>query len=451
MRLMVLCGMTKKKQLRVLFLFAVCFVVGLLLSSCNKSKLNPNVIPEQEDATQADILTEEEIVAQVQNVYGALFGKRFRSESTPQVLSVQKTRVSQSGVEVKEGDGVFVVNFKDDRGYIVISENKYSEPIVAASDHGYLDLSLATDNPNIIPVLSNTAAVLKAGSKLHFFSDLEDVDGIPKRDGSATDQYKYEIGAWEIVLQVDPLVRVEWNQREPHNTKLQKINGKYPPVGCVATAVSQIMSYHRFPRYDWDRIIADVNDSYSREVLSTLHRDLGKPQYLNMHYDLNGSGANSANVPRTFRAYGYQSSNLCDYNWETICADITAKRPVFVRANSFKHETTILKAAPLGEETEVTYSGGHAWVLDGLKKMRRKVTQIDRRTNKVVSVSYQTKELVHCNFGWGKDKGNGYYLSKVFNTLKGPVMKGEATYSVTSGQEYNYQYNHQIIKNIKVK
>lgn len=89
--------------------------------------------------------------------------------------------------------------------------------------------------------------------------------------------------------------------------------------------------------------------------------------------------------------------------------------------------------------------------LMGSKKMRRKVTQIDRRTNKVVSVSYQTKELVHCNFGWGKDKGNGYYLSKVFNTLKGPVMKGEVTYRVTSGQEYNYQYNHQIIKNIKVK
>ena len=436
------------KSFRVVFVITMVFVVGLLLSSCNKAEFKTSSTSERDAETQVGLLSEEEAVVQVQNLYGALFGKGLRSESTPEVLSVQKTSVPQD-TETREGEGVFVVNFKDNRGYVVLSTSKYNEPIIAANDHGFLDISVPTSNMNLIPVLSNTDAILKHGSKLHFFSDLEDVDGIPKRDGSATDQYKYEIGAWEIVLQVDPLVRVEWNQGEPHNTKLQKINGKYPPVGCVATAVSQIMSYYRFPRYDWDRIIADVNDSYSREVLSTLHRDLGKPQYLNMHYDLNGSGANSANVPRTFRAYGYQSSDLCDYSWETICAEITARRPVFVSAYRFKHETTTPKFLFWGGKTEVSYSGGHAWVLDGIKKVRRWIRFIDKRTREV-EVSYQTKELVHCNFGWGKLSNNGYYLSKAFDALKGPVMRGESNIA-TSGQKYNYQYNHKIVKDIKVR
>ncbi len=211
------------------------------------------------------------------------------------------------------------------------------------------------------------------------------------------------------------------------------------------------MSYHRYPQYDWDRIIADVEfkDPYSKDVLSTLHRDLGKPQYLDMHYTLKASGADCANVPRTFRAYGYQSSDLCDYSWETICAEITARRPVFVSAYSFKHETTTPKFLFWGGKTEVSYSGGHAWVLDGIKKVRRWIRFIDKRTREV-EVSYQTKELVHCNFGWGKLSNNGYYLSKAFDALKGPVMRGESNIA-TSGQKYNYQYNHKIVKDIKVR
>ncbi len=436
--------------LSVLSLLAAPFVVGLLLSSCNKTELKPASAPEQDVEMQANSLSEEEAVAQVRNVYGALFGTGLRSESTPEVLSVQKTNAPQSGNEAKGGEGVFVVNFKDNRGYVVVSENKYNEPIIAASDHGYLDISVTTDNMNLIPVLSNTDAILERGSKRHFFSDLEDVDGKPKRDEPITEQYEYEVGPWENVLQVGPLVQVEWHQRYPHNTKLQKINDAYPPVGCVATAVSQIMSYHRYPQYDWDRIIANIKDDYSIEILSTLHRDLGKKQYLDMHYGFKESGANSANVPRTLRAYGYQSSNLCDYSWETICAEITARRPVFIRANCFKHETTTPKFLFWGGKTEVSYSGGHAWVLDGIKKIKRKVRFIDKRTHKVESVSYQTKELVHCNFGWGKYSGNGYYLSKAFNTLKGPVMRGGNDNS-TSGQLRNFQYNHQIIKDIKVR
>ena len=104
-----------------------------------------------------------------------------------------------------------------------------------------------------------------------------------------------------------------------------------------------------------------------------------------------------------------------------------------------------------GGETKTSYSGGHAWVLDGIKSLRRKVTQINIFTNEVVDVSFQKKELVHCNFGWG-GIDNGYYLSKAFNTVKGPEMRSsESPDNGTYGEDYNFQYNHQIIKDIRRK
>ena len=134
-------GMTKMKLLKVLPILITLFV-GLLLSSCNKAELKPQSPPEQDIETQANLLTEEEAVVQVQNLYGALFGKGLRSESTPEVLSVQKTSVPQD-TETREGEGVFVVNFKDNRGYVVLSTSKYNEPIIAANDHGFLDISVS--------------------------------------------------------------------------------------------------------------------------------------------------------------------------------------------------------------------------------------------------------------------------------------------------------------------
>ena len=439
------------KSFRLVFTITVVFVVGLLLSSCNKAEFKTRSTSEQDSEIQVGILSEEEAVAQVRNLYGALFGKGLRSESTPQVLSVQRTSLSQPDAETKGGEGVFVVNFKDNKGYVVLSENKYNEPIIAASDNGYLDISVTTKNMNLISVLSNTDAIMERNSKRRYFSDLEDFDGKLKPDEEITDRYEIEFGPWETVLQIGPLVQVEWGQGSPHNSKLQKIDDLLPPVGCVATAVSQIMSFHRYPQYDWDKIITNINDPYSKDVLSTLHKDLGKSQHLNIYYDLEGSSANSANVPRTFRAYGYQSSDLCDYSWKTIYAEIADKRPVFIRANCFKHVTTTPRFLFWGGKTEVSYSGGHAWVLDGIKKLKRKITLINKFSNRTESVSYQTKELVHCNFGWnGSD--NGYYLSKAFNTVTGPVMRGaDKRDNGMYGQDYNFQYNHQIIKGIKVR
>lgn len=432
----------KKQLLRALpLLFAS--LIGLSLSSCSKQAdpLPPEPLKDETQLTH--LLTEQEAASQAQSMYSLLFRGSLRAGDLPEIQNIQKASSLRSSDDTQEREGVFVVNFKNNGGYIIMSESKHNEPIIAACEKGYLDISVPTENMNLIPILANTDAILEANHRR--YKDTETKQDIEIEPGMHGTDYQY--GPWEIVDQAGPLVPVKWHQEDPHNLKIPLINGHRPPVGCVATAISQIMSYHRHPQYNWDLIISNIGNNYSKEILSTLHRDLGLPHNLNMQYSVLESGAPSANVPRTFRAYGYQSSDLCDYNWETIKSEIYDRKPIYVRANCIKVEETTPRFLFWGGKTSVSYRGGHAWVLDGIRTIKRKVTHIDRYYKHVIGTSYETKELVHCNFGWG-GKDNGYYLSKAFYAGKGLQMRS-AGKTTTHGEDYNFQYNHQIIKDIK--
>ena len=68
-----------------------------------------------------------------------------------------------------------------------------------------------------------------------------------------TSDGKKELGKWMKASQtgnedVAPLLgNREWGQDNPYNLLCPTIEGKHCPTGCVATAISQIMSYHRWP------------------------------------------------------------------------------------------------------------------------------------------------------------------------------------------------------------
>ena len=55
---------------------------------------------------------------------------------------------------------------------------------------------------------------------------------------------------------------------------------------------------------------------------------------------------------------------------------------------------------------------------------------------------YQTRNLVHINWGWG-GIDDGYYLSTRFNTNEGPVLTRSVT-TTTYGTSGYYQYQLQM-------
>ena len=46
---------------------------------------------------------------------------------------------------------------------------------------------------------------------------------------------------------IAPMVKAQWSQNNPYNMKLPFINGKHAHVGCVATAMAQVMYYWKWP------------------------------------------------------------------------------------------------------------------------------------------------------------------------------------------------------------
>ncbi|MCF8236318.1 MAG: C10 family peptidase [Bacteroidales bacterium] len=201
---------------------------------------------------------------------------------------------------------------------------------------------------------------------------------------------------------VEPLIASMWNQDYPYNIMSPEDPegpGGHAYAGCVATAMSQVMHYWRYPltgvgshsyhhnnygqlsadfgatEYDWAGMLnlIDFNDPWAIAELQ-YHAGVG----VEMNFSPNGSGSNM------FMA----RDALQDYFRYADCK-------LKFKENYTEQEWIDLLKNQIDQEYPVNYagysnSGGHAFVCDG----------------------YQD-DYFHFNFGWG-GASNGYYsLSNV--------------------------------------
>ena len=205
--------------------------------------------------------------------------------------------------------------------------------------------------------------------------------------------------------QIAPLLgNIQWNQSAPWNNQTPTDNqGKHMPVGCVATAYTQVMRYHQWPTqgegtfsyteersnrqhsvdygattYDWAHMPERYNDpssatSEETQALSTLAYHAGVA--VEMMYAPSGSGSYTPLVARALadhfrydKRVSFKSrSNYTQSSWEQMLrAELIAARPVVYSGSGS--------------------GGGHAFVCDG----------------------YDMEGLFHINWGWG-GMSDGYF------------------------------------------
>ena len=209
---------------------------------------------------------------------------------------------------------------------------------------------------------------------------------------------------------VEPLLKSKWGQSEPYNKMTHYF------TGCVATAVAQVMYYHKWPaqgkgqesytvkfdntvrsadftksHYDWDNMLPDYNrrnvTTKQEDAVALLMNDVGIAT--NMQYTDRASGTQSYMAERALR-------NYFDYDASMVTR---ANEGVDNFIEIVKNE--LRNGFPLYISGDSKTGGGHAWVCDGFDKDDR----------------------FHMNFGWN-GQANGYYSL--------------ATLSVTStGSEFN--------------
>lgn len=227
---------------------------------------------------------------------------------------------------------------------------------------------------------------------------------------------------------IQPMLATLWNQGEPYNNKTPMIDGENCVTGCVATAMAQIMKYHRYPAvgsgthsYEWNEQTMTIDFSnYSFDWNNMLNRYDGEytsaqadavanlmyvcGMSVDMAYGLNASSAFSRDAAIAFRDFfGFRkdvhfehSSYYSSSDWEKLIHNqLKTYGPVYFSANN--------------------NSSGHAFVCDG----------------------YRTGGYFHINWGWG-GYGDGYFL------LSAMSPDGSDADRFSNG----YNFDHTVIVNL---
>jgi hypothetical protein len=336
--------------------------------------------------------TEQVSVNEAQSIASRFMAQRgMGTVSASQPLRALRSKVNTSQQEA----AYYVFNAAKDRGFVIVSGDDRTEQVLGYSDKGNFD-------PENVP--ENMQAWLD-----QYVEEIAMLDeGMITIDRSQSDVHPKAGSA------VSPMLTSQWDQSAPFNLYCPKSNGSFCVTGCTATAMAQIMYYHKWPsstsqaipgytqssdmayemhgttysalnsaNFDWN----NMKDYYSSSETSTIDASNNAVAWLmrycgqavEMKYGVSGSGATpSGEVFVDYFRYSPRARKLfrVDYSysqWENfILTELRANRPVIY--------------------TGFMYSGGHTFVCDG----------------------YDGNGYYHFNWGWRGD-GDGYFLLRALN------------------------------------
>lgn len=259
-------------------------------------------------------------------------------------------------------------------GFVVVSgDERTVKSVLAFSEEGEFDYDQLPPNAKYI-IDSYSFQIFKLGST-----------GAKRTAATAASDFPES---------VSPLLGdIAWDQASPYNDYCPELDGVRCPTGCVATAMAQVMYYHKWPEhgtgsysyywalggktlsadfsqsvYRWDLMTPTYDSESSEEAcdaVASLMSDCGIA--LNMTYDLGGSGASVERLKTAFVTYfDYDKSikmlnrnNCSTDDWHnTLKGELAGGRPVIYSGAN---------------------NGGHTFICDG----------------------YEDDLYFHFNFGWG--------------------------------------------------
>ena len=307
----------------------------------------------------------------------------------------------KSDIDDQETAPYYVFNIGDRDGFVIASGDDRSRPILGYADEGTIDTDSMPDGLKWL---------------LGFYE--EQIQHAPSQAKSVKARTVSSYPA------VEPLLTTKWNQYAPYNLNCPVYTNMGRCItGCVATAMAQIMYYHRnkstdkllkrIPGYhrgsgydsskitldpipkgakiDWDNMLDEyVSGNYTDEqaqAVANLMLYCGAS--VDMMYGWQFSGSSSGLVPGALYDYfGYKKSeyihrdNYTDEEWESIIyGELSEGRPIH-------------------------YTGGnHAVVVDG----------------------HDGNGYVHVNWGWG-GSSDGFYLFSAVEGSTEEVLNGYSSY-----------------------
>lgn len=141
-------------------------------------------------------------------------------------LTMAETSMSKArrrGQQVS--DYYYVFNAGQNQGYVVVSGDDRTAPVLGYSEHGTFDVD---------KIPCNMAAWLQG-----YADQIRYIQEHPEAQVTRGDVPTH--------ADVSSLISTTWGQNEPYNNLLPSVGGRKCVTGCGATAMSQIMNYHGAP------------------------------------------------------------------------------------------------------------------------------------------------------------------------------------------------------------
>ncbi len=301
----------------------------------------------------------------------------------------------------------YIFNKTNEEGFIIISGDDKVKTVLGYSDRGNYDPENLPDN---LKYLLNRYE--------------EEIKLIIKEDNNKI-QYPYDFLSRDKKYKenIEPLLgQIAWNQDSPYNSLCPVDKSGKAVTGCVATAMAQIMRYHKWPQqgkgekkyrtrtnrinlsvdfsksiYDWESMTERYsNNSTDKEInaVARLMYDCGVA--VEMDYTSQASGALSESVPEALINFFDYDPNLqfhdrmfyTSQEWMNLVKEeLNNNRPVYISAQSS--------------------SSAHAFVCDG----------------------YDSNNLFHINWGWG-GVSNGYFEISTLNPSQQGIGGGSGGYNI---------------------
>lgn len=117
------------------------------------------------------------------------------------------------------------------------------------------------------------------------------------------------------------------------------------------------------------------------------------------------------------------------------------KRPVYMSGYATKR--TIPNSTLNIATNNVEYTNGHAWIIDSDLTQKRNIYTY-RYDGVLLKTEYETRSLVHCNWGWYGD-ADGYYFGNALKPAGGLVIGEKPPYGMGT---VHYRYVLKAIPNI---
>jgi uncharacterized repeat protein (TIGR02543 family) len=308
-----------------------------------------------------------------------------------------KRGTAQQGTANDVSYYVFNINEAQNGGFVIVAADDAVKPVLGYSDNGKYD---ETDLP---PNFAYYMEYLQ--SQIEWAQE----NGVAQSAEVGEEWESYLSGdVPEMTAFVEPLIQTKWGQSAPYYNMCPMSGGTRTLTGCVATAMAQIMYYHKHPasattvpseayttstlglsmnsvnlgNFDWN----SMQPTYPGGTNATQQNAVAKLMFhaglsVKMDYDPDGSGAFATDVPAALTKYfGYDNSikfkrraGYDNASWENMLKEqLDDRKPVLYR----------------GEGS----AGGHAFVCDG----------------------YNSDGKFHFNWGWSGGE-DGYFALSLLN------------------------------------